>query len=248
MINLKKIYLPKIKSIPGFHELFESHISGVKGWLSEDEAQFLYQLAKDVKAELRIVEIGSYEGKSTISLALGSKENVVIEAVDPHKGEIADNQKEKIADTYDTFLKNINAAGVTQKIIVQRKTSLQAAMEYSGVSIGLLFIDGWHSTQAVLEDIDAWIPYLHPEGIVVFDDWNHEQVRVAIAQRRGVLPELLGAVGKDLAFTNSKELQESALGKDSKAIHKRLIFLGKLSEVKSMSLKKLGLQKLKGKH
>jgi hypothetical protein len=33
-----------------------------------------------------------------------------------------------------------------------------------------LFIDGWHSYEAVLEDGRDWIPHLTERGIVVFDD------------------------------------------------------------------------------
>jgi predicted O-methyltransferase YrrM len=238
MLNLKKVYLPKTKRMPEFHELFEKHISGIQGWLSEDEAQFLFQLSSHVERGSRIVEIGSYEGKSTVSLALGSKESVFVEAVDPHEGDISEVQAGKIVDTYERFLGNISKAGIAQKVVVRKTTSLEAAKNYSGAAIGLLFIDGWHSTQAVLDDIDAWLPFLHPEGIVVFDDWNQREVKVAINQRLTVLPKLLGAVGKDLAFTNSQKLQESELGAISKASHKRLVFLGNLISLKSKVLRK----------
>lgn len=238
MLNLKKLYLPKTKRMPEFHELFEKHISGIQGWLSEDEAQFLFQLSSHVESGSLIVEIGSYEGRSTVSLALGSKESVYVEAVDPHEGDITEVQAGKIVDTYERFLGNISKAGIAQKVVVRKTTSLEAAKNYSGAAIGLLFIDGWHSTQAVLDDIDAWLPFLHPEGIVVFDDWNQDEVKVAINQRLTVLPKLLGAVGKDLAFTNSQKLQESELGAISRASHKRLVFLGNLISLKSKVLRK----------
>lgn len=238
MLNLKRIYLPKTKRMPEFHKLFERHISGIQGWLSEDEAQFLFQLSNHVEIGSRIVEIGSYEGRSTISLALGCKESVFVEAVDPHEGDITEVQAGKIVDTYERFLANISKAGIAQKVVVRKTTSFEAAKDYSGAAIGLLFIDGWHSTQAVLEDIDAWLPFLHPEGVVVFDDWNQEEVKAAISQRLNTLPKLLGAVGKDLAFTNSQKLQESELGMIAKASHKRLVFLGRLSSLKSKVLRK----------
>jgi|688.fasta_scaffold224025_2 predicted O-methyltransferase YrrM len=231
--NLKKIYLPKLKKSPHFHELFETHISKITGWLNEDEAQFLYLLAQEVEEGLQIVEIGSYEGKSTVSIALGSRNGVFITAVDPHQGDITEVQAGKVVNTYEKFLSNIKFAGVDQRILVKKMSSVDAAKDYTGEPIGLLFIDGWHSTAAVLEDIDAWLPYLHPEGIVVIDDWNDLEVKRAISQRRSKLPKLLGAVGKDLAFTNSNKLQQSEIGKFSKASHRRLMLLGKLSNFKS---------------
>jgi hypothetical protein len=56
-----------------FRELFDKHNSGFNGWLERDEAFFLYELSKAVEDELAIVEIGSYEGKSTVALSAGSK-------------------------------------------------------------------------------------------------------------------------------------------------------------------------------
>lgn len=232
-IYLKKFYLPKLNRSHNFHLLFETHVSRITGWLSEDEAQFLYELSGFVEKGQRIVEVGSYEGKSTVSLALGARNEVLVVAVDPHQGDISEVQAGKVVNTYEKFLSNIKFAGVDQRILVKKMSSVDAAKDYTGEPIGLLFIDGWHSTAAVLEDIDAWLPYLHPEGIVVIDDWNDLEVKRAISQRRSKLPKLLGAVGKDLAFTNSNKLQQSEIGKFSKASHKRLVILGKLSKFKS---------------
>jgi len=91
---------------------------------------------------LRIVEIGSYEGKSTVTLGLGSRKGVFIESVDPHTGDISEVQKGLSIDTHDNFLRNIESAGVSRKIIVKRMTSIDAAKMYSGPQIGMLFIDG----------------------------------------------------------------------------------------------------------
>lgn len=54
--------------------------------------------------------------------------------------------------------------------------SVDAAAIYDGPAIGLLFIDGWHSTEAVEEDVHSWLPYLAPQRTIVFDDWERPEV------------------------------------------------------------------------
>jgi len=78
------------------------------------------------------------------------------------------------------------------------------------------------------------VPYLHPDGIVVFDDWNMEAVNLAIRQIRYKLPKLLGAVGKDLVFTNSNEVRNSELGSQLGRIYRRLEFLRRVKSFKSL--------------
>ena len=66
-----------------------------EGWLSDREGEILYNLAKNCKGKGVIVEIGSWEGKSTIWIGSGSKNGnkVKIYAIDPHTGS-SEHQKE----------------------------------------------------------------------------------------------------------------------------------------------------------
>ncbi|MCS6951010.1 MAG: class I SAM-dependent methyltransferase, partial [bacterium] len=60
----------------------------VEGWLTVEEGELLYQLARACKGKGVIVEIGSFKGKSTIWLAKGSLAGagVRVFAIDPHTG------------------------------------------------------------------------------------------------------------------------------------------------------------------
>lgn len=133
----------------------------------------------------RIVEIGSYLGRSTTFFALtmrtlGGGEVV---AIDPHTGDR--QQMEALGvDTlpsFDLFQAHIAAVGVQDLVtpIVKRSTDVAADWDRP---IDFLYIDGWHSYDAVLEDGRAWLPHLSPEGIVFFDDYTryrevHDAVR-----------------------------------------------------------------------
>ncbi len=221
-----------------FQNLFDKHISKFNGWLERDEAFFLYELSKFVENNLAIVEIGSYEGKSTVALSAGSNENVFTYAIDPHTGDISEVSAGIEVDTYSNFVSNLSAAGVSNKVIIKRMYSREAAAEYKGPLIGLLFIDGWHTKDAVIADIDSWLPLLDPDGIIIFDDWGDLQVKAGISARELKLPKLLGAVGKDLAFTNSIRIQQSPIGVFGKKTYTRLRILNTLRVIKLAMSKK----------
>src|SRR5262249_2703020 len=61
-------------------------ISDIPGWLTDEEAEALYELARRCRGDGVIVEIGSWKGKSTVCLGIGSQEGnaVPIYAIDPH--------------------------------------------------------------------------------------------------------------------------------------------------------------------
>lgn len=232
MHRIKTFGISKPDESKMFRELFDKHISRFNGWLERDEAFFLYELSKMVEDELAIVEIGSYEGKSTVALSAGSKKNVITHAIDPHTGDISEVSVGIKVDTYRNFVSNLLASGVFNKVVVKRMYSHDAAKEYKGPPIGLLFIDGWHTKDAVIMDIDSWLPFLDPHGIVVFDDWGDAEVWAGISNRLDNLPKLLGAVGKDLAFTNSTRIQQSPVGVFGRKTYTRLRILNTLRDIK----------------
>ena len=61
-------------------------IADVPGWLTDEEGEALYELARACTGKGVIVEIGSWKGKSTVCLGLGSQAGaaVPVYAIDPH--------------------------------------------------------------------------------------------------------------------------------------------------------------------
>src|SRR2546421_2512970 len=109
---------------PAFRAAWEVCVS-VPGWLDRDAARLLFGLAAHGERNGCVVEIGSYLGRSTILLAVASGERVV--AVDPHAGELVAGESEIPADTFPLFLRNVEAAGVADRVDARRQTSLEAA-------------------------------------------------------------------------------------------------------------------------
>ena len=109
------------------------------GWLSKYEGYLLFYLARKCSPLRTIVEIGSYEGRSTIALASGAHEGLIIHAIDPHTGDKTEVEAGLKINTYESFLKNTKNFNNIHAI---RKFSVDATQDVSDKAIQLLFIDG----------------------------------------------------------------------------------------------------------
>jgi MMP 1-O-methyltransferase len=135
-------------------------IADIPGWLTDEEGEALYELARACRGDGVIVEIGSWKGKSTVCIGLGSQAgaSVPIYAIDPH----ADYR-------FGDFKENVERAGLTD--LVRPIASLsQAAADGFDEPIELLFVDGSHEYDLVLEDFEKWVPKVIDGGWVAFHD------------------------------------------------------------------------------
>ena len=135
-------------------------IAEIPGWLTDEEGEALYDLAKSCSGRGVIVEIGSWKGKSTTCLGLGSKAgaNVPIFAVDPH----ADYR-------FGEFKENIERAGIADLVTPIASLSQVAADDFQE-PIELLFVDGSHEYADVKADFDQWVPKVVEGGVVAVHD------------------------------------------------------------------------------
>jgi len=135
-------------------------IADVPGWLTDEEGEALYELARTCSGRGAIVEIGSWKGKSTICLGLGSRDGagVRIFAIDPH----ADYR-------FGDFKTNVERAGIADLVTPIASLS-QAAADGFDEPIELLFVDGSHEYDLVLEDFEQWVPKVVDGGWVAFHD------------------------------------------------------------------------------
>ena len=142
-----------------------------EGWLSDREGEILYNLAKNCKGKGVIVEIGSWEGKSTIWIGSGSKNGnkVKIYAIDPHTGSSEHQKENEKIWTFEEFKKNIKNAKVDDIILPLVKTSEEAAKNFNK-PVEFIFIDGAHEYEFVKLDFDLWFPKVVNGGIMAFHD------------------------------------------------------------------------------
>lgn len=144
----------------GFERTVKPLIADVPGWLTDEEGEALYELGRRCSGRGVIVEIGSWKGKSTICLGLGSRagNGVRIFAVDPH----ADYR-------FGDFTANIERAGIADLVTPVAALSQPAADDFHE-PIELLFVDGSHEEPLVREDFDKWVPKVLDGGWVAFHD------------------------------------------------------------------------------
>lgn len=142
----------------------------IPGMTSEEECTFLQDLARSVSVGV-IVEIGSYQGKSTIALAQGSSQGAKHEvfAIEPHEQFIGIYGAKFGPEDRQAFYEHVAASGLGQYIRLVSLKSKMAASIFDG-SIGLLWIDGDHSLIGVTQDFETWYKRLSPKGVIAFDD------------------------------------------------------------------------------
>jgi hypothetical protein len=163
-------------------------LAGLGGLIPEDEGRELANLAASVRPPKVIVEVGSYKGKSTSYLATGAKHGLGahVYAIDPWDSPGNPYGKHGFSDpkVYQEFHKQINMAGVKFQVTPIKGFGPEVASRWDdlyGHRVGMLFIDGDHSFEAVETDLYSWLPYMADvydnglftyEGIVAFDDFD----------------------------------------------------------------------------
>jgi predicted O-methyltransferase YrrM len=159
----------------------------VEGWLSEDQAERLASAAARVRGPGRIVEIGSFRGRSTIVLRRAAAPDVEVVAIDPHGGgdrgpqEIGPDAALGEAD-HEAFHSNLRRAGVDEGVRHVRRMSQDALGEVEG-ELALLYVDGAHRYAPARADIERWGARVAPGGtLLVHDAYN--AVGVMLAQLR----------------------------------------------------------------
>jgi predicted O-methyltransferase YrrM len=135
-------------------------LDALPGWLTYEEGEALYELARACTGRGVIVEIGSWRGKSTTCLGLGSKagNRVPVYAVDRHTD-----------GTFPDFQANVAAAHIQELVLPIRGLSQEVVSDFHE-PIELLFIDGAHQFELVKQDWERWVPKVVEGGVVAMHD------------------------------------------------------------------------------
>jgi hypothetical protein len=142
----------------------------IDGGTSAEELSHLFELAQCVRDGC-IVEVGSWRGRSTAALALGSQRayRVPVYAIEPHEefrgiygGQFGSDDRVK-------FFDNMLRVGILDVVRLVNLSSEHVTHAWP-TPVGLLWIDGDHRYRGVRNDIIHWLPLLRPDATVVFDD------------------------------------------------------------------------------
>jgi hypothetical protein len=148
------------------------------GWMDYED---LYaRVAREVPDGARLVEVGSYHGRSVAYLAVelvNSGKNFILDAVDTFQGS-EDPQEKFMKDEAAAnggsfrcvFDKNIEP--VKHVVNVVQQDSVSAAGLYADGSVDFCFIDAAHDEDSVAADIAAWLPKVKPGGLLSGHDYS----------------------------------------------------------------------------
>ena len=168
----------------------------IKGWMAEQELLWLSEVALSVPKDALVVEIGSWEGRSSSAIYLSGGKNKTIISIDTWKGS-PDEELHKIAQTEDIFklyIDNMNNIGISPQDFVRfqyghygvefewtgyskiengifylKSDSVEASKYLADNSIDWLFIDGWHT--GLKYDLDAYMPKMKKDGLLSGHDY-----------------------------------------------------------------------------
>lgn len=179
--------MPKTKPPMGIGDVrvpeSQFHADG-DGQVERSVCRRLRALAAAVPADLAIVEIGAYRGRSTGYLVLGAQEGLGahVTTVDPWTMRPLSSWPEGYfdeavigrysqAETYAAFKAHMDLIGATKAMFTaKRGYGVNVGAKWTGPQVGLLWHDAEHTADAVEADLRAWVDHVAPGGWVVLHD------------------------------------------------------------------------------
>lgn len=161
--------------------------AAVEGWLTRAQAERLWERAAALEAPARVVEIGSYRGRSAIVLALAAPPAGEVIAIDPHAGnDRGPRQLEGTATQGErdnaAFRANLERAGVANRVRHVRLPSQEALAEVQD-EVDLLYVDGAHRYGPARDDLSRWGARVRSGGtMLVHDAFSSVGVTLAIVR------------------------------------------------------------------
>ena len=172
-----------------------------EGWMGKRSRKWLRRAARRRK---RIIEIGSWLGRSTKVLADSTKGRVW--AVDHWLGTPNDAEQHQLyaadvarGSVFDQFCANLAPELGSGKVVALRMPSADAAkvlVSQYGSVFDMVFIDGDHSYEGCAADIRNYLPLLKRGGLLCGHDYHWPGVKRAVDE----------AIGEELVTLGPKSL------------------------------------------
>ena len=201
-------------------------VAAVEGWMTNGQARLLWDSARRVRADGRIVEIGSFRGRSTVVLSRAADASVEVVAIDPHAGNDRGPQEidgfvDEAARDHEVFLRNLHQAGVRDRVRHVRRMSDEAHAEVAD-PVDLLYIDGAHRYGPARADIHEWGARVSDGGTMLIHD-SFSSIGVTLA----IIAELFTGtrwryVGRSESMTEYRRERLGPKARVANAVHQAL--------------------------
>lgn len=151
-----------------------------ENWFTPESCEVLADLARTVvDVPGRIVEIGSWEGRSTVAIANAVAPRPV-DAVDTWQG-CPDDVSEQIAAGRDVHAQwQANVAALTAGNVTAHRMDWRTYHDQHRTPCAFLFVDATHTYDEVYDNLAAFAPLMTPGGIMCGDDAHHPPVLHAV--------------------------------------------------------------------
>jgi len=164
----------RLKTLPVNRPSFIASALACDGQTSEDELRLLARYAAQVSSGEKILEVGSFRGRSCVAIAGPCREGAEVVSVDPYlpaDSAVKGRKFEYGSLDKEICLVNLLIAGVARKVRLLHCVSACAARCFGQDDrIQMIFIDGDHSYEGVCADFGVWFPVLQSDGFMMFHD------------------------------------------------------------------------------
>ena len=124
---------------------------------------------------INYLEIGTFYGANILSVAnlYGLHNDSKLYCIDPWEDyDDYPEYKNKQQTIYDSFINNVEKSGQAHKIIINRGYSNNIVPQLQDDFFDIIYIDGNHEPEYVLEDAVLSFRKLKVGGILIFDDYG----------------------------------------------------------------------------
>jgi predicted O-methyltransferase YrrM len=163
-------------------ELLFKEAEAAAGFMPPAEGTALAETAARYITVGPVLEIGSYQGKSTIYLAAGVRAaGQTVITVDHHRGSeehqpgweyhdpsLVDAATGRV-DTLPRLRETLHRAGLEDDVIVIVASSQRLAAVWR-TELGMVFIDGGHTDEQAQADYESWAPHVARHGAMAIHD------------------------------------------------------------------------------
>ena len=155
----------------------EINLDGIEGlyWRLANNWFFNVPVENFNSRPIKYLEIGTLYGANliTVSQTYGLHTESELHCVDPWEDYDAyDEYKGEQPNIYETFQRNIDRFGIRGKIREHRGYSHKVVQEFDDGFFDLIYVDGNHEPEYVLEDAVLCFRKLKQGGIMIFDDYG----------------------------------------------------------------------------
>jgi predicted O-methyltransferase YrrM len=162
----------------------QHYYKNVPGWAAFE--QLYIDAVRQFPTGSRFIEVGSWLGRSAALMGVeieNSGKDIEFVCVDPWEDggpDLRDTQYFRCLDApvYEIFQRNV--APIAHRLKAMKMESVEASRWFPDQSVDFIMLDGDHSYDAVMKDIEVWLPKMKKGGTMAGDDFTWPGVETAV--------------------------------------------------------------------